>query len=150
MPEHRARQHHQDRLAQTLREEIEIMITGELSDPRIASCTVSEVALNPGGKSARVYVALRSQVEDIDKAESEMVAGLEAAKGYMRYELKDRMAVRNVPELSFLADRSERFKNRIEELLSRSEKRARKLAANQPSTESEAGATAKTAADQNK
>jgi hypothetical protein len=50
MPEHRARKHHQDRVAETLREEIGAMIEGELSDPRIAFCYVTEVVLNPGGK----------------------------------------------------------------------------------------------------
>src|SRR5208337_2266041 len=101
MPEHRARKHHQDRVAETLRLEIGTMIDGELVDPRISNCYVSEVALNPGGKSARVYVAVDSTVKDIVKAEIDTIAGLEAAKGYIRYELKERMGVRNVPDLAF-------------------------------------------------
>lgn len=123
MPEHRGRKHHQDRVAETLREEIGAMIEGELSDSRIGFCYVSEVVLNPGAKSARVYVALDSAVADIAKAEEETVAGLEAAKGYIRYELKERMGVRHVPELSFFADRSGRFQARIDELMNRSRKR---------------------------
>lgn len=123
MPEHRGRKHHQDRVAETLREEIGAMIEGELSDPRIAFCHVSEVVLNPGGKSARVYVALDSTVPDIAKAEEDTVAGLEAAKGYIRFELKERMGVRHVPDLAFFADRSGRFQARIEELMQRSRKR---------------------------
>ena len=123
MPEHRGRQHHQDRVAETLRLEIGAMIEGELSDPRIGFCHVSEVALNPGGKSARVYVALDSATPDIAAAEASTIAGLEAAKGYIRFELKERMGVRHVPELTFLADRSGRFQERIEELMSRSRKR---------------------------
>ena len=122
MPEHRARKHHQDRVAETLKEEIGAMIEGELSDPRIDLCHVSEVALNPGGKSARVYVVVDSTTKDIAKSETETIAGLEAAKGYIRRELKDRMGVRHVPELSFLADRSGRFQARIEELMSRGRK----------------------------
>jgi len=35
-----------------------IMIDGELSDPALPTATVSEWRLNPGGKSARVYVAV--------------------------------------------------------------------------------------------
>jgi ribosome-binding factor A len=123
MPEHRGRKHHQDRVAETLREEIGAMIEGELSDPRIAFCYVSEVVLNPGGKSARVYVAVDSAVPDIPKAEEDTVAALEAAKGYIRHELKERMGVRHVPELSFFADRSGRFQARIEELMARSQRR---------------------------
>ncbi len=123
MPEHRARKHHQNRVAETLREEIGAMIEGELSDPRIGFCYVSEVILNPGGKSARVYVALDDAVPDIVKAEEDTVAGLEAAKGYIRFELKERMGVRHVPELAFFADRSGRFQARINELMARSKKR---------------------------
>jgi ribosome-binding factor A len=123
MPENRARKHHQDRVAETLRLEIGTMIDGELSDPRISNCYVSEVSLNPGGKSARVYVAVDNAVADIVKAEKDTIAGLEAAKGYIRYELKERMGVRHVPDLAFLADRSGRFQARIEELMDRSRKR---------------------------
>src|SRR6516162_1546802 len=126
MPEHRARKHHQDRVAETLREEIGAMIEGELSDPRIAFCYVSEVVLNPGGKSARVYVAVDKAVPEIEKAEEQTLAGLEAAKGFIRYELKERMGVRHVPELSFIADRSGRFQARIEELMGRARKSAAK------------------------
>jgi len=123
MPENRALKHHQNRVAETLREEIGIMIDGELSDPRIGLCYVSEVSLNPGAKSARVYVALDSATKDIEKAEIDTVAGLEAAKGYIRVALKERMGVRHVPDLSFLADRSGRFQARIDELMTRSRKR---------------------------
>ncbi len=124
MPEHRARKHHQDRVTEALKDEIGAMIEGELSDPRIDFCHVSEVALNPGGKSARVYVALDTSSKDIAKAEEETIAGLEAAKGYIRSEFKERMGVRHVPELSFLADRSGRFQARIEQLMSRGRKSA--------------------------
>ncbi len=123
MTEHRARKHHQDRVAETLRLEIGAMIEGELSDPRIDFCYVSEVVLNPGGKSARVYVAVDSTGADPVHAETETIAGLEAAKGFIRYELKERMGVRHVPELTFIADRSGRFQERIEELLKRARRR---------------------------
>jgi len=141
MPEHRARKHHQDRVAETLREEISIMIEGELSDPRIDFCYVTEVVLNPGGRSARVYVAIDNSVKDIEKAEINTIAGLEAAKGFIRFEIKERMGVRHVPELSFLADRSGRFQARIDELMTRSRKR-RKAQAELPATEPESAASA--------
>jgi ribosome-binding factor A len=70
-----------------------------------------------------VYVAVDSTVPDVVLAEKNTIAGLEAAKGYIRYELKERMGVRHVPELAFLADRSGRFQARIEELMDRSRKR---------------------------
>jgi ribosome-binding factor A len=136
MPEHRARKHHQDRVAETLRLEIGTMIEGELVDPRIHFCYVSEVSLNPGGKSARVYVAVDSAVKDIVQAEKDTIAGLDAAKGYIRYELKERMGVRHVPDLAFLADRSGRFQARIEELMDRSRKRQKTPVEPKPETDS--------------
>lgn len=138
MPEHRGRKHHQDRVAETLREEIGAMIEGELSDPRIAFCYVSEVVLNPGGKSARVYIAVDAATPNITKAEEETVAALESAKGFIRFEIKERMGVRHVPELAFFADRSGRFQARIDELMNRSRKR-QKPTSDSPTEGSAAG-----------
>lgn len=119
MLESRGRKYHQDRVAETLREEIGAMIEGELSDPRISFAYVSQVILNPGGKSAQVWVAVAGGPE----AEEETVQGLFAARGYIRHELQERTGKRHVPDLSFHVDRSERMKARIDELLGRSKRR---------------------------
>jgi len=121
MPEHRGRTYHQNRVAETLREEISAMLEGQLSDPRINFGYVSEVVLAPGGKSARIYVA----VDGDSKDEEEMLAGLEAARGYIRHQLLQRMGVRHIPELFFQADHSEPVRARIDELLGRVERRNR-------------------------
>jgi ribosome-binding factor A len=144
MPEHRARKHHQDRVAGTLRLEIGAMVEGELVDPRIGACHVTEVSLNPGGKSARVYVAVNAPTGEAEKAEADTIAGLEAAKGYIRHELKERMGVRHIPDLVFLADRSGRLQARIEELMARTRKPAtagRSTAADRSSTPNETRGT---------
>jgi ribosome-binding factor A len=119
MPEQRARKYHQDRVAGTLRDEITAMIEGQLSDPRISFAYVSQVALNPGGKSALVYVT----VDGGEKEEEETVAALMDARGFIRHELLERTGKRHVPDLSFHIDRSEKMKARIDELMGRSRKR---------------------------
>jgi ribosome-binding factor A len=124
MPEQRARKYHQDRVAETLRDEIGAMIEGELSDPRISFAYISQVVLNPGGKSALIYVAVDGGPEE----EAQTVEGLMAARGYIRHELLERMGVRHVPELSFHIDRSEKMKARIDELLGRAQKRQKSVA----------------------
>ena len=124
MPEQRARKYHQDRVAETLREEIGAMIEGELSDPRISFAYITQVVLNPGGKSALIYVAVDGGPDE----EAETVDGLMAARGYIRHELLERMGVRHVPELSFHVDRSEKMKTRIDELLGRAKKRQKSVA----------------------
>lgn len=119
MPEQRGRTYHRNRVAETLREEISAMLEGQLSDPRINFGYVTEVVMDPGGKSARIYVA----VEGGEIEESEMLAGLEAARGYIRIQLRINMGVRHVPELFFLIDHSEPVRARIDELLGRVERR---------------------------
>jgi ribosome-binding factor A len=121
MPEQRGRTYHQNRVAETLREEISAMLEGQLSDPRIHFGYVTEVVLAPGGKSARVYVAVDGDSRD----EEDMLAGLEAARGYIRHELLLRMGVRHVPDLFFQVDHSVPVRARIDELLGRAERRAR-------------------------
>jgi ribosome-binding factor A len=125
MPEQRARKYHRDRVAETLRDEIGTMVQGELADPRIALAHVTEVVLNPGGKSAQVYVS----VDPPEENEEPTMAALMAARGFIRRELQDRMGKRHVPELTFLLDRSQRMTARIDELLSRRRRTNRKPAA---------------------
>lgn len=127
MPEQRGRKYHQERVAETLREEIGAMIEGELSDPRISSAYVSQVVLNPGGKSALIYVA----VDGGPKEEADTLDGLMAARGYIRHELLERMGVRFVPELTFHIDRSEKMKRRIDELLGRRRRTGPRLRQNE-------------------
>lgn len=119
MPEHRAREHHRNRVQETLREEIGVIIDGELSDPRIGSAVVTEVVLEPGGKSGQVYIAVNGD----EAEESHTLEGLMAARGYIRSELLERMGVRHLPELSFHIDRSEKINARMDSLLTRMKKR---------------------------
>ena len=119
MPEHRAREHHRNRVQETLREEIGVIIDGELSDPRIGSAIVTEVTLEPGGKSGHVYIAVNGD----ETEEERTLEGLRAARGYIRSELLDRLGVRHLPELSFHIDRSEKINARMDSLLTRMKKR---------------------------
>ena len=131
MPEQRARTYHRNRVANTFSEEIGAMLEGELSDPRIAPSYVTDVVLAPGGKSARVFVAVHGTEEE----ELSTLEGLTAARAYIRSQLRDRMGVRHVPELSFAIDRSEKMTGRMDELLGRMRKRdAKRNAAQSAST----------------
>jgi ribosome-binding factor A len=119
MPEQRGKQHHLGRVGEALKEEIGAIIEGELGDPRIALCTVTEILLSPDGKSARVFL----QVQGNEQEQEQTVKGVNAAKGYIRRELLQRLGVRHVPELVFLLDQSQEYGARIDELLGRIKKR---------------------------
>ena len=122
MPEQRGKQHHRQRVGEALKEEIGAIIEGELGDPRIALCHVTEVVQAADGKSARVFI----NVQGDEKEAKQTLKAIEAAKGYIRRELLERLGVRHVPELTFLLDRSEEYGARIDELLGRIKKRSRK------------------------
>ena len=124
MPVSRARTHHRNRVAHSFSEEIGAMLEGELSDPRIFPSVVTEVVLAPGGKSARVFVA----VHGAEQEEASTLAALTQARGFIRAQIRDRMGIRHVPELSFAIDRSEKMTGRMDELLQRMRKRESKRA----------------------
>ena len=118
--ERRGQKYHRERLGEALREEIETILEGELGDPRIGLVNVSEVILAPDSRSARVLVV--AQGNDADAAET--MEGLQAASGYVRRELVERLHLRRAPELLFILDRSHLYQTRIDELLNRTKKRS--------------------------
>jgi|SRR3954463_3209740 ribosome-binding factor A len=119
MPVNRNAEHHRERLVDAIREEITALIEGELTDPRIGLCHVTEIILNPGGKSARVLV----QVDGTDEEAERTMEGLAAARAFVRSEIRSRLAKRQVPELTFHLDRSQQLEGRMAEVLKRIEKR---------------------------
>jgi ribosome-binding factor A len=118
--ERRGQKYHRERLSEALREEIETILEGELADPRIGLANVSEVQLAPDSRSARVLVV----VEGNDAEAENTMAGLQAANGFIRRELAERLHLRRPPELIFIHDRSQEFEARIDELLTRSKKKS--------------------------
>jgi ribosome-binding factor A len=119
--ENRGLKHHRERLGEALREELTILVEGELGDPRIGLVSVSEVHLGADGKTARVFVAAAGTDDEAQQS----LEGLNAARGYIRHELTRQLGVRQAPEIFFVLDRSEQYGGRIEELLQRIQKRKR-------------------------
>lgn len=122
MPEQRGKQHHRERVGEALKEEIGAIIEGELGDPRIGLCHVTEIVLSPDGKSARVFIGVQGD----ERETRQTLNAINAARGYIRRELLERLGVRHVPELTFVPDRSEEYGARIDELLGRINKRLKK------------------------
>lgn len=117
--ERRGQKYHRERLGEALREEIETIVEGELSDPRIGLVNVSSVALAEDSRSARVLVT----VEGDDQEAERSLAGLNAAVGFIRHEVAENLHLRRAPELFFQLDRSLEYEARVTELLTRTRKR---------------------------
>jgi ribosome-binding factor A len=119
MPEQRGKQHHLERVSEAIKDEIGTILEGELADPRIGLCNVTEVLLAADRKSARIFI----HVDGDDQETAKTLKALEAAKGYIRHELLERLGMRHIPDLHFVLDRSQEIGARIDELLSRTKKR---------------------------
>ena len=106
--------HRSERIAEEVRNEVSLMLAGELKDPRLAApVLVTEVRLGAGMRTVRVFVSLSG-----DEAErATTLAGLQAATGFVRHELVDRLHLRRAPEVIFMLDQTEEIGNRIESLL---------------------------------
>lgn len=122
MPEDRGREYHRERLREALREEIWALLEGELRDPRIGLASVTEVQLAPNGRTVDVLIAVEGDEEEARQT----MEGLNAATGFIRYQIGERLRLRRAPEVVFRLDRSEKYQARVEELLKRVEKRKKR------------------------
>ncbi len=82
-------------------------------DPRLHAVTVTDVELTDDLRLARVYVTTLQEGQQ----ETEVLAGLARAAGFVRSELGRRLSLRYNPELVFLKDTSGPRGDRILALL---------------------------------
>jgi ribosome-binding factor A len=104
-----------ERLSEAIREELDELITYELSDPRIQAAGVAEVAISPDGRHARVRVLMTGDAP----AQKKCLEALNGAKSYIRRQLSQRIELFRTPDLHFEAAVSAELGGRIEHLLKR-------------------------------
>lgn len=108
MPHSRA-----ERVGDLIREELSELLLRAVKDPRVGMVTITEVAVSPDLRAARVYVITRAG----EGVEDQTLAGLRAASGFLRGELGRRLRLRVIPELAFFSDPSLDHAMRIASLL---------------------------------
>jgi ribosome-binding factor A len=103
-----------ERLNDQLREEISDLLQRELRDPRIGGLvSITEVDVAPDLSHAKVFVSVLGTPEE----KASTLAALHAAAGFVRRELRRRLTIRRMPELTFLPDDSMERGARILSLL---------------------------------
>ena len=85
-----------------LREELTDIIRTEVKDPRIGFFSITHVEVPTDLRSARVFVSVLGP----DEERIATLAALRSAAGFIRYHLKPRLHMRQIPELEFRDDRS--------------------------------------------
>jgi ribosome-binding factor A len=123
----------QERLAEQIKEEVSMIIAGEVEDPRVGTVTVTDARLTPDLRYAKIYVTVLGSEQEID----ESLAALKHAAGFIRTQLGAVLRMKRAPDLHFVYDNTTETATRIERILSEEEEKAR--AREQAANASESG-----------
>lgn len=89
-----------ERVNQLLQKELGDLLVNGVMDPRVGFVTVTEVRCADDLRTARVYVSVYGS----DEERSQSLDGLRDAAGFLRRELKNRVRLRYIPQLTFSQD----------------------------------------------
>ncbi len=101
----------EDRVAELLLEEISSIVIREVKDPRVNGVTITHVKVSADLQHAKVFY-INSLGDQFEAGE-----GLKHSAGYIRYELKKRLRLRYIPQLTFIYDDSFDYGERIDKIL---------------------------------
>lgn len=104
------------RVAERLREELSILFSREVKDPRVAGVVVTRVEVSDDLRVARAYVRLLEGDAE-GSLRAPLLAGLERATPMLRREVGRRASLRFAPDLRFFYDEGLDHTTRVEELL---------------------------------
>lgn len=102
-----------ERVAELIRRELAQIMSRELDEPLARRATLTDVVVSRDLKNARVYfstLAGASEAPAVAKV-------LNHAAGFLRHELRNRLAMKNTPELRFYFDDSLERGARIDRLI---------------------------------
>jgi len=105
-----------DRIASLVKDAMSELLVFEVGDPRVHDAVVTHVHVTADLSIARVYV--RSLVSN-DQAKTELMAGLEASRGFLRSRLVSRVNLMRAPQLEFFYDEQEDQAARVDAILDR-------------------------------
>jgi len=103
-----------ERLAEQIKEEVSLIIAGEVEDPRVGFVTVTDVKMSPDLRHAKVFVSVIGTEDEVRGS----LAALKHANGFIRHQLGAVLRMKHTPELHFAYDDADLRAARIEELLS--------------------------------
>lgn len=92
-----------ERLNDLIREELSELIRRQVKDPRLGCfLTVTRVDTSPDLRYAKVFISVMGTEEEKGQA----MEGLASASGFLYRELRGRLSLRRMPQLSFHKDDS--------------------------------------------
>lgn len=101
-----------ERIADALIEQISYIIATEVKNKDINFVTITDAKVSSDLSYAKIYFTVLDESK-IDKT----TEALKEASGFIRHELRDRVDIRQIPELTFVYDNSIKNAEKIEEIL---------------------------------
>lgn len=101
-----------ERVSDALIEQISYILNYEVKNKDIKFVTITDVQVTNDLSYAKVYYTVLNQ----DKLE-ETAKALKSASGFIRHALRERVDIRQIPELNFVYDESIEYGQRIENIL---------------------------------
>jgi ribosome-binding factor A len=102
------------RVDELLRQEIGVIVTREVADPRIGFATITRVETTPDLRHARVWVSVIGQPAERDAT----IAALGRAMPFVRHELGRTLRIKRIPEHHVRLDDTAERGTRVLHLLS--------------------------------
>ena len=101
-----------ERISDALIEQISYIIANEVKNGNIKFLTITDVKVSSDLSYAKVYFTVldESKIAETGKA-------LKEASGFIRHELRDRVDIRQIPELTFVYDESLKQAQKIEDII---------------------------------
>ena len=103
----------QERTAEQIQQLLSEIFLREISDPRLAGVTMTEVEIDRELQYATVYVNALGD----EPRQEEVMAGLQSASGFLRRTLAGSLGLRNAPILRFQWDPRLRYVEEVDKLL---------------------------------
>lgn len=114
-----------DRVAEQLKQELALLVQGEVKDPRLGMVTISGAKVSRDLSYADIYFTLLGENDPERVRENRRI--LKHAAGFLRSRVAQRMKLRHVPELRFHYDESVARGNELSQLIDRAVQRDQAL-----------------------
>lgn len=101
-----------ERISDALIEQISYILATEVKNSNIKFVTITDVRVSADLSYAKVYFTVLDESK-IDKTKEALLE----ASGFIRHELRDRVDIRQIPELEFIYDESIKNAQKIEDII---------------------------------
>lgn len=101
-----------ERINSSLVEQISYIIAHDVKNPDINFVTITGAKVTSDLSMAKIYFTVLDQSKI-----KETLSALKDASGYIRHELRERIEIRQIPELEFVYDESIEYGNKIEKII---------------------------------